>query len=193
MPRSKTFDKQIVLNSAMQLFWKKGFHATSMQDLVDHLGVNRASLYSTYGDKEQLFAKALLNYEEQSRRGMSCYFENQPSIKAGFKKLFTDAVKDSVADKDRKGCFAVNTTAELIPGDENIQKMLEKNKKDMESIFYGILKKGVEEGEIAKDKNLRALAAYLFMFFSGLQIVAKVEASKAKLTRSVEVALSALD
>jgi len=161
MPRSKTFDKQIVLNSAMQLFWKKGFHATSMQDLVDHLGVNRASLYSTYGDKEQLFTKALLNYKEQSRRGMSCYFENQPSIKAGFKTLFTDAVKDSVADKDRKGCFAVNTTAELIPGDE--------------------------------DKNLRALAAYLFMFFSGLQIVAKVEASKAKLTRSVEVALSALD
>jgi len=193
MPRTKTFDQEKVLESAMQLFWKKGFHATSMQDLVSHLGINRASLYGTYGDKGQLFSKAFINYKEQSRAGIGCYFENQPSIKVGFKRLFTDAVLDSVRDKDRKGCFVVNTTTELIPGDENIQKLLEENKKDVEDMFYSILKKGEHNGEISKDKDLRGLASYLFTFFAGLKIAGKVQPSRVNLSKTVEVALSVLD
>ena len=59
MPRTKNFDPAEVLEKAKNLFWEKGYYATSMQDLVDTLGINRASMYDTYGGKDQLFAKAL--------------------------------------------------------------------------------------------------------------------------------------
>ena len=58
MPRTKQFNEEEILKKAMELFWEKGFHATSIQDLVAHLGINRASLYDTFGGKEELFKKA---------------------------------------------------------------------------------------------------------------------------------------
>ena len=57
MPRVKQFNEDEVLNKAMELFWKKGYNATSMQDIVDYLGINRASLYSTFGGKKNLSFK----------------------------------------------------------------------------------------------------------------------------------------
>ncbi|MEM9921565.1 MAG: helix-turn-helix domain-containing protein, partial [Bacteroidota bacterium] len=66
MPRSKNFDRQEVLQKAVELFWQKGFHATSMQDLVDHLEINRGSMYNTFGGKEQLFQEALALYKKQT-------------------------------------------------------------------------------------------------------------------------------
>ena len=59
MGRTKQFDHRTALDQAMELFWARGYHATSIQDLVDHLGVNRQSLYDTFGGKDELF-KAVL-------------------------------------------------------------------------------------------------------------------------------------
>ena len=64
MPRTKQFDEKEVLKNAMELFWEKGFHATSIQDLVSHLGINRASLYDTYGGKDELFNTAFETYRQ---------------------------------------------------------------------------------------------------------------------------------
>src|SRR5512134_1716882 len=64
MVRTKQFDRHAVLDEAMEVFWERGFHATSIQDLVDRLGVNRQSLYDTYGGKDQLFLAALERYRE---------------------------------------------------------------------------------------------------------------------------------
>src|ERR1700694_462799 len=64
MVKSKQFDKHVALDEAMELFWERGYHATSIQDLVDRLGVNRQSLYDTYGGEDQLFLSALARYRE---------------------------------------------------------------------------------------------------------------------------------
>ncbi|MEL6975424.1 MAG: helix-turn-helix domain-containing protein, partial [Bacteroidota bacterium] len=66
MPRTKQFDEKEVLKKAMELFWEKGFHATSIQDLVSHLGINRASLYDTFGGKDELFNTAFESYRHQA-------------------------------------------------------------------------------------------------------------------------------
>jgi len=66
MGRTKNFDESRVLDKALEVFWKKGFNATSIQDLVDHLGINRASIYDTYGDKHQLYLASLKRYRQQT-------------------------------------------------------------------------------------------------------------------------------
>ena len=119
MPRVKLFDEEEVLERAMHLFWKKGYYATSVQDLVNHLGINRSSLYDTYGGKRSLFDKVFTHYRTTNTDIVKKYLDSQPDIRTGFKRLFKMAIQQSTEDIDKKGCFVVNSTIEFIPN-ENI-------------------------------------------------------------------------
>jgi len=193
MPRVKLFDENEVLTKAMNLFWKQGYAATSVQDLVNHLGINRASLYDTFGDKEQLFRKSFELYRKTNIEGLKQFLGRHEDIREGFTKLFDNAIQEAVTDKDRKGCFVVNTTTELVPNDESITQVLEKNKIDFEDIFFEFLKKGKEAGQFNTTKDLRSIAALFYTLYNGLRVVSKVQPDKKKLTDTVKVALSLLD
>ncbi|MEO1052728.1 MAG: TetR/AcrR family transcriptional regulator [Bacteroidota bacterium] len=193
MARTKTFDEQEVLEKAMELFWRKGFAATGMQDLVDHMGINRASLYGTFGDKEQLFRKAFEHYQKSNKDNMITFVASQPNVKEGLQRLFDLAIEESVSDKDRKGCFVVNTTTELIPGHDEMLSVLSKNKKGFEQFFLDYLKKGEEEGQFEKGKDLASIASLLFTLYNGLRVVAKIDPNKKKLSSSVKAVLALLD
>ena len=193
MPRTKQFDEKEVLQKAIELSWAKGFHATSVQDLVNHLGINRASLYDTYGDKKQLFTKAFQHYREGNSRGINKFLKSHPTVKAGLKKLFQNAIDASVQDKDRKGCFVVNTTTELIPGDPEMQKLLEENKRSYEDLFFAYLKQGEAKGEFPPGKDLRSIATLLFVLYNGLKVVGKLDPEGDSLRGPVDAALRLLD
>lgn len=193
MPRVKQFDEKEVLQNAMALFWKKGFHATSIQDLVDHLGINRASLYGTFGGKKELFEQAFQLYRSQNITAMIQFLEKQPSVKQGLLRLFEMSVEDSVSDSEKKGCFVVNTTTELVPGDSAIQEVLKINKDTFEKVYYELLLKGEANGEIPPGKDLRAIARLLFLLNNGLKVVSKIQPEREQLMRSIRTVLSLLD
>ena len=193
MPKVKQFDEKKVLEEAMNLFWKKGYHATSIQDLVSYLGINRSSIYDTYGGKKELFDQSFELYRTEGMAGLAAFFKKQTSVKGGLQKLFESSIKESLSDSDKKGCFVVNTTTELIPGDEAIQTILEKNKAAYEKMFYKFLLSGEQSGEIPKGKDLKSIASLLYTMNNGLKVVAKIEPSRKKLLASVNVMLSLLD
>lgn len=192
MPRVKLFDENEVLKKAMYLFWKKGYAATSMQDMVTCLGINRASLYDTFGGKEQLFKKSFALYRKTNIESLTAFFQNYPNIKEGFSELFNNAIKEAVSDNDCKGCFVVNTITELIPNDESLIIVLEKNKQDFENLFYEYLLKGKEDGQLKTDQNLKSLSALLYTIYNGIRVVSKVSPNKKELAASIDVALSLL-
>ena len=92
MVRTKQFDKHTALDEAMELFWQRGYHATSIQDLVDHLGVNRQSLYDTYGGKEQLFLAALGRYREIQAAPVRRLLERDAPAREVLRDLFRNFV-----------------------------------------------------------------------------------------------------
>lgn len=190
MPRVKLFDEKEVLTKAMNLFWKQGYSATSIQDLVIHLGINRASIYDTFGDKENLFKKSFELYRKQSLEKIKKIFQNQPDVKKGFNELFNEAISQAVADKDRKGCFAVNNTTELVPNDESCLKILSNNRRDFENLFVQYLKTGQKQGQLKECKDLESLASVLFILYNGLLVVSKIQTNKKELSNSVNLALS---
>lgn len=192
MPRVKLFDENVVLEKAMDLFWKQGFAATSVQNLVSHLGINRASLYDTFGDKEKLFKRTLNHYRVTHLEGLSLFFQNHSNLKEGFSKLFENAIEDAILDQDRKGCFVVNITTELIPGDKEILDLLENNKNDFENLFYNYLKKGKESGQLNTTSDLKSLATLLFTLYNGIRVVAKIRPNRNELTNSINIAMSLL-
>lgn len=193
MPRVKTFDENEVLIKAMNLFWKQGYSATSVQDLVSHLGINRASLYDTFGDKEKLFLKAFQNYRKANTEGIIQFLESQDNVKEGFRQLFEMAIEDSVNDQEKKGCFVVNTTTELIPGDKKIFEIIQENRKTFEVIFLNYLKSGEVKRQFKKGKDLPAIATLLFTLYNGLKVVSKVNSNKKELSNSINQVLLLLD
>ena len=192
MPRVKSFDEKEVLAKAMCLFWKQGYSATSVQDLVSQLGINRASLYDTFGDKEQLFKKSFELYRTTTKKGLIEFFQSHPNVKEGFAELFNKAIQEAILDEDKKGCFVVNATTELIPNDESLQKVLVENKRDFENLFYEYLKEGKERGQLKNSENLRTIATLLYTLYNGIRVVSKVDPTNKELSNSINVALSLL-
>ncbi|GAA5523452.1 TetR/AcrR family transcriptional regulator [Aliifodinibius salicampi] len=193
MPRAKLFDEKEVLIKAMNLFWKNGYYDTSAQDLVDELGISRSSLYDTFGGKKQLFEKAFQLYRDENLKAVSQLLASHKDVKVGFLALFEKAIEESKKDKEAKGCFVVNTTAELVPNDHSFLKDLQENQQKFVETFRGYLKEGVEKGQIPADKELEAIARLFYTFYSGLKIVSKVSFNEQETLQSVENLLSILD
>ena len=177
----------------MELFWEKGFHATSMQDLVSHLGINRASLYDTYGGKEQLFDMAFAQYRKDAGSWVEELFAQHDSVKDGFRVLFEKAIEEVITDECRKGCFVVNTITELTPGNEKMDSTLMEHKQSMENLFVGFVQKGINSGEISSKKNAQEVGLMLFTLYNGIRVVSKVDTDTQKLRKVLGAGLSVLN
>lgn len=193
MPRRKKFDQEDVLRKAMLLFWKKGYYDTSVQDLVDVLGINRASLYDTFGGKKKLFDKAFETYRSTINQGLEYFLNSQENVKSGLRLLFEKMIDDDHSDPDCKGCFIVNTTTELIPADMHLQAIINTHKSNIETHFLSFLKKGQDSGQIPPEKDLHMIASLLYTLMTGLRVVNKTRPAMAESMASVDAVLSLLD
>ena len=140
MPRVKLFDEEEVLEKAMLLFWKKGYHATSIQDLAKFLKINRASLYDTYGGKKKLFDRAFNLYRTSGKERQIELLNTQISIKDTLRNIFQDTINYDFSDCDHKGCFIANTTTEMLPEDHELQKIITQDRITMELFLHDPIK-----------------------------------------------------
>ncbi|MEO6684502.1 MAG: TetR/AcrR family transcriptional regulator [Dyadobacter sp.] len=173
MARTKEFDQEAILDKAVELFWYKGYNASSMQDVVNALGLSRSSIYDTFGDKRKLYIAALERYRAQAAGGLIDNVNQSENTITSLEEIFKMLVDNSFADILPKGCFMVNSTVELAPHDEEIDKIVRENMHDIEDAFFKLIVKGQESGEMSKDKNPRAIARFLFNTISGLRVAAK--------------------
>lgn len=188
MPWEKNFDVEKTLDKAMQAFWARGFEATSMQDLVDCTGVNRASLYATYGDKRALFIASLHLYDQNMRKARLAKLEQQSGPRAAIKELFEGFIRYSRSDGSR-GCFLTNTALELAAHDPEIGRIVAESQADLENFFRRMIKKGQTLGEIAADIDPATIARGLLASLLGLLVLARSRPERALLQSIVDEAL----
>lgn len=173
MARTKDFDENEVLTKAIQLFWHKGYNATSMQDLVDCLGISRSSLYDTYTDKHTLFVKALERYQNTGSAKLQEIINHPGTAKETVKRLLEFTLDELLNDKQQKGCFMVNAEIEVAPHDAEVNNLVSRNDQQMEDVFYQVIQKGKDTGEIKNQQDARALARFIFNAVKGMQVTAK--------------------
>src|SRR6201986_4496734 len=113
MARHKEFDRDEALQKAMEVFWSRGYEAASIQDLVEHMGINRQSLYDTFGDKHSLFLQALDRYREVEGRKLFGLLEQSGSVKRALRQGFEVVVEGSLGGGERRWCCVGNATSEL--------------------------------------------------------------------------------
>jgi TetR/AcrR family transcriptional repressor of nem operon len=173
MARTKEFNEDQALDKAVEIFWHKGYNGTSAQDLVNHLGLSRSSLYDTFGDKQQLFTKSLQRYQQQAQNAVKELLENSENVKETLQAIFKQAVIESLEDRITKGCFMVNSSVELAMHDEEIAKIVKSNSQTMEEVFTNAVKKGQEAGHISKQLDAKVLARFIFNNYSGIRVLAR--------------------
>lgn len=193
MPRTKNFNPEETLEKAVKLFWEQGYHATSMQNLVENLGINRASMYDTYGGKDQLFALALEAYHAAESKEVSAILYYYTDIRQGLYVMFEYLVDAALLEKQSRSCFHVNTVVELANESEVIRESLQSAKDLHLKMYRTYLEYGKSKGQLATHKEIEGLAQTLYNFQCGLMSASKLNAQKAQLMKSVTVLLGVLD
>ncbi|WP_172383627.1 TetR/AcrR family transcriptional regulator [Streptomyces sp. MNP-20] len=194
MARTKEFDPDVALRSALDLFWSRGYEATSMADLVAHLGIGRASIYATFGNKHELYLKALDRYAETREPelldALSCPGPALPGVRNLVRRFAAEA---AAADRRHTGCFITNTAAELAPHDEAADRRVERNWEGLETLLRSALTRAQAQGELPEGRDPRALARMLLVLLQGIRVVGKVSGGPERVRDAAEQALALLD
>ncbi|MCF8467761.1 MAG: TetR/AcrR family transcriptional regulator [Sneathiella sp.] len=192
MARTKCFSREEALEKAMQAFWVKGYEATSVQDLVDCMGINRGSLYDTFGDKHKLFLEALDQYGTgaQLRIDVLRQDDDPREILTKFMYVF---MQKQVADPKRRGCFMTNCAVELSSRDDECAERVRVFFEDMEAAVKDLIARGQREGVFTTKRDAASLAAFFIGIMQGMRVVGKVSPDEAVLRPMVDVALTVLD
>ena len=193
MARPREFDRDEVLEKAMQVFWARGYERTTVQTLVDAMGINRGSLYDTFGDKDALYQAALEHYcAHQAGRTLARMEAGADSPKGAIAG-YLHSVAEAAAGAGRRGCFISNTIAEFGPTNGAIAATARAGVARTESAFLRLIELAQDAGEIGRDRDARALARYLTSSLNGLRMMARAGADRSALDDILSVILATLD
>jgi TetR/AcrR family transcriptional repressor of nem operon len=193
MGRNRKFNENEALEAAMLVFWSKGYEASSVQELLDAMGINRASLYSSFGDKRALFAAALKRYAENVNRCNLGLLEGEASAAVALGRYFDALLGLSSSDPVRLGCMLANTAVELAPHDKEIDRTVTGIFERAERAFETIIRRGQDSGEFSAHRDPQALARVLMTAILGLRVRSRCSICKSELRQLAEATLQVLE
>jgi len=193
MARPKEFDREEVLHKALYTFWEKGYDATTLPDLLESMGINRSSLYNTFGDKQSLFREVMSLYYQQTAIKRLTILQKARSARQGLQDYFKHNIDVAVAEYNPGGCLLTNTATTLKTIDKEFVQLIAQSVDRLERALYALLEKGQQSGEITSTKDIKALARLMMAVSYGLNVAARVNPNREMLEDIAKVALSTLD
>lgn len=192
MARPKEFEPDEALERAMQQFWAKGYHDTSIRDLVERTGVNYYGLYGEFENKHGLFLAALDRYRERITDEVLRELKQPGPLEAGLRRAFERLLALMKTADGRVGCMMCNAAVELAPHDPAAATKVQAHMKLLRTAFRAKLAEAQSSGELKADKDIGALAEFLTTTAYSLGFLLRAGGSDAQLRRHLRVALSAV-
>jgi len=192
MSRNREFDHQEILKKAQDLFWIKGYTDTSIQDLVEHLGLGRGSLYNTFGSKHDLFLE-VLEFYNTNRIDYLTELLGGNNLKRSFKTFLHTFVDGIVSDDENKGCLFVNTKTQPISKDRGVTDIIAKGDEARIKMFEVRIKRAIQEEGIQLKQNPESLALFFSNTIQGLRILSKSGYSRSDYLSIADTALLVLE
>ena len=182
MARPQEFDRRQVIARAMDVFWRNGFEATSIQNLVEATKLNRGSLYNAFGDKAGLFAAVMEAYAAAAPVSeLVRALEAGGPARNAIETFFATLVERGATDKERRGCLIVNTASELVSRDPRVAQWMETAARRQEEALTALVERGQTAGEIAPWRDAKALGRFLFAAAQGLIVTGTADPDPAVL------------
>ncbi|OPC76896.1 TetR family transcriptional regulator [Embleya scabrispora] len=193
MARPRQFDEQSAVNSATELFWQRGYHATSVRDLGDALKLTPSSLYRTFTDKHTLFLRALDHYRAtestQARRRLDA--SDRP-VREVLREWMLWLVTCPADGESGRGCFVVNTASELGTTDAQVQERTEAAFAVTRQALRAVLTEGRERGELSTDLDIEGAVELLFTTVLGLRVRERAGHDLERLATAIDLAIRTL-
>jgi len=191
MPWEKSFDTDQAIDRATQVFWAKGYEATSLADLMNAMGINKGSFYNAFGSKKKLFTESLLKYDREQRKQFFADLSAMNDPVTAITKIFDELVGQSLSDKELKGCFLVNTALDLPNHDKDTKGTVTRGFKEVVSFFKAQIELGQTSGVIPSEINPDITSKGLFALLVGLRVLSRgaydYESLKAIRTQAVDL------
>jgi TetR/AcrR family transcriptional repressor of nem operon len=191
--RPREFERDVVLDRAVKVFWSRGYEATSIRHLVAGMGIQRGSLYGAFGDKRRLFFAAIERYDRVVTSRLLETLDAPGSGVDAIRKFFRLKVKLCLDPGRPRGCLVTNSTAELGSRDRGTAARMGAVLAKIEAAFHRAVLRAQKAGEIDPARNARALARFLTSSAQGLSVMAKTSPDRAVLDDIVKVTLAALE
>jgi TetR/AcrR family transcriptional regulator, transcriptional repressor for nem operon len=173
MSRNLEFDQKRILKIATELFWRKGYYYVSTQDLLDHTGIGRSSLYNSFISKDHLFILCLKEYIANNQNAIVNALNFSKNAYTAFSNLFYEIINGYTILKVQKGCFLVNTAIELAPHNNKIQLIVNQNREEIIKLFQQKIQTSTDFGFTTSNKNSKQLSEFYFVLISGLNVESK--------------------
>jgi TetR/AcrR family transcriptional regulator, transcriptional repressor for nem operon len=190
--RVKEFDPDEALERALDLFWRHGYEATSIADLVAHLGISRASLYDTFGSKHALYLRALDRYVEERDPAMVAALAQPGPALPAVRALVERFASEAGGPAGARGCLVVNAACERLPGDRETARRVDGSWGTLEVALTSSLTRARAGGELAGESDPRALARGLLVALLGLRVLGRSDPDPARLSDAARTALAIL-
>jgi AcrR family transcriptional regulator len=191
MGRPLGFAKNAALDAAMRVFWEKGYEGSTLADLTEAMGINRSSMYATFGDKQALFKLAVARYAE----GPAAYVRealDQPTVRAVVNALLRGALELLIDPSHPRGCLSVQGALACGSSAEPMKQAMIEWRKQGEAELQKRLQRARREGDLAKDVDPGDLARYISTVVTGLGIQSANGATRAEMTRLVDMVLRSM-
>ncbi|MFF4621778.1 TetR/AcrR family transcriptional regulator [Nonomuraea jabiensis] len=192
--RPRAFDKDEALERALLLFWSRGYGATSVQDLVDALALERGSLYGAFGDKRQFYLAAVQLYWDTYERELVAALEAGPVLPALREVLANPARAQEYASDVGvpQGCMIGNTTAELVPQDSEAREIVARSHARFIQVVADALRRAQAGGEVTQTATPEAQAQLLLFTVQGLSLVSRAGLDTSAALAAVDALIDAL-
>jgi TetR/AcrR family transcriptional regulator, transcriptional repressor for nem operon len=191
MARTKSFDPEQAVARALDVFWARGYDATSTQDLVDALQINRSSLYGTFGSKHALYVRALEHYAAVGAEHAREVFAGDGPLPVRIRRGLLTLAHDDLADRAR-GCFATNAALELGAVDDGVRQLVRASLGQVRDVLRAELTRAVELGELPPDADLSGLSAALLATLEGVRVLAKGTGDRRLVERAVDSSVAGI-
>ena len=188
--RPRVFDMDEALDKALKIFWERGYEGASLAELTETLGINKPSLYAAFGNKEELFHKALLKYAT----GPVAFVKdviNEPTAYKVAEAFLVKAAEFLTDPQHPKGCMIVQGALSSGESAEIVRNVLIKYRASYESLLAERFTKAKQEGDLSSDADPRNLAKYLATLHQGMSVQATSGASREELLEMGNLALKA--
>ncbi len=193
MGRPRLYQRADVVKKACDTFWAKGYQATTVQDLLDRMEMNRGSLYAGFTDKRSLFVECLRFYQQEVTERTFKLAQRPESGLETIRAFFKSIVEHAQRDRDKPGCLVTNTVAELGTLDAGLHEDLRRALQSVEGFFADALGRAQLSGEVHASVSVPQTARFLMGLTEGVHLVGKLLADPGLLEDIVNTGLKVLD
>jgi len=190
--RPRAFDRDLALNRALEVFWRRGYEPASIAELCKEMGINPPSLYAAFGNKAKLFMEAVNHYETIYWDAAWQRMENSPDVRSAIGDFLLDAARILTTPDAPCGCLVVVGAVNISPDAQDVNDALKALRKEGRDCFVAVLKRGVKSGQLPRSSDVEALASTINTVLEGMSLQSRDGSRRKELERIATTTMALL-